>query len=31
MIVFQGGEEKRRIIGARPKAAMEAELKEFLA
>ena len=31
MIVFQGGEVKKRIVGARPKAAMVNELKEFLA
>ena len=30
MIVFQGGEAKKRIVGARPKAAMVNELKEFL-
>ena len=30
MIVFQGGEMKKRIVGARPKAAMVNELKEFL-
>ncbi len=30
MIVFQGGEVKKRIVGARPKAAMVNELKEFL-
>jgi thioredoxin 1 len=30
MIVFQGGEEKKRIVGARPKAAMVSELSEFL-
>jgi thioredoxin 1 len=30
MIVFQGGEVKKRIVGARPKAAMVSELKEFL-
>ncbi|NND84552.1 MAG: thioredoxin [Acidimicrobiia bacterium] len=31
MIVFQGGEVKKRIVGARPKAAMVNELKEFIA
>ena len=31
MVVFQGGVEKKRIVGARPKAAMESELAEFLA
>ncbi len=30
MIVFQGGEEKKRIVGSRPKAAMVAALSEFL-
>jgi len=30
LIVFQGGEERKRIIGAKPKAAMLAELAEFL-
>ena len=30
MIVFQGGEAKKRIVGARPKAAMIGELAEFL-
>ncbi len=30
MIVFQGGEVKKRIVGARPKAAMVNELQEFL-
>ena len=30
MIVFQGGEVKKRIVGARPKAAMVNELKEFI-
>jgi thioredoxin 1 len=30
MIVFQGGEAKKRIVGARPKAAMLSELEEFL-
>ena len=31
MVVFQDGVEKKRIVGARPKAAMVAELQEFLA
>ena len=31
MVVFQDGVEKKRIVGARPKAAMESELAEFLA
>lgn len=30
MIVFQDGVEKKRIVGARPKAAMLQELAEFL-
>lgn len=30
MIVFQDGVEKKRIVGARPKAAMMQELSEFL-
>jgi len=30
MIVFQDGVEKKRIVGARPKAALEQELAEFL-
>ncbi len=30
MIVFKGGEEQKRIVGARPKAAMVSELSEFL-
>lgn len=30
MIVFQGGEERKRIVGARPKAAMVSELSEFI-
>lgn len=30
MIVFQDGVEKKRIVGARPKAAMLQELSEFL-
>ena len=30
MVVFQDGVEKKRIVGARPKAAMVAELSEFL-
>ena len=31
MVVFQDGVEKKRIVGARPKAAMVAELAEFIA
>ena len=31
MVVFQDGVEKKRIVGARPKAAMESELAEFIA
>jgi thioredoxin 1 len=31
MILFQGGEEKRRLVGARSKAQLEAELAEFIA
>ena len=31
MMVFQGGVEKKRIVGARPKAAMLAELAEWIA
>ena len=31
MVVFQDGVEKKRIVGARPKATMESELAEFLA
>jgi thioredoxin 1 len=30
MIVYQNGVEKKRIVGARPKAAMLAELSEFI-
>ena len=30
MIVFQQGVEKKRIVGARPKQAMVAELSQFL-
>lgn len=30
MILFHGGKEQRRIVGARPKHAMEAELSQFL-
>lgn len=30
MIVFQGGEEKKRIVGSRSKAAMVDALSEFL-
>jgi thioredoxin 1 len=30
MIVFQGGQEKKRIVGARPKAAMLHELEAFI-
>ncbi len=30
MIVFQGGEEKKRIVGARHKAAMLSELGEWI-
>ncbi len=30
MIVFQDGEEKKRIVGSRPKAAMVTALSEFL-
>ena len=30
MIVFQDGVEKKRIVGARPKATLEQELAEFL-
>ena len=30
MVVFQNGEEKKRIVGARPKAAMLSELAEFI-
>ncbi len=30
MIVFQDGVEKKRIVGARPKAAMMQELAEFI-
>lgn len=31
LIVYQGGEVKKRIVGARPKAALVQELSEFLA
>lgn len=31
MIVFKNGVEKKRIVGARPKAAMLSELSEFIA
>ena len=31
MVVFQDGVEKKRIVGARPKAAMVSELAEFIA
>jgi len=31
MYVFSGGEVKKRIIGAKPKPALEADLAEFLA
>jgi len=31
MKVFRGGQEVKEIVGARPKAALEAELAEFLA
>ena len=30
MVVFQDGVEKKRIVGARPKAAMVSELSEFI-
>ena len=30
LIVYSGGEEKKRIVGARPKHALLKELKEFL-
>jgi len=30
IIVYQGGEEKKRLVGARPKHAMVQELGEFL-
>jgi thioredoxin 1 len=30
LIVFQGGAEKRRIVGARPKYALESEIAEFV-
>ena len=30
MVVFQDGVEKKRIVGARPKAAMLSELAEFI-
>jgi thioredoxin 1 len=31
LIVFQNGEEKRRLVGARGKSQLQAELAEFLA
>ena len=31
MIVFQNGEEKKRVVGARPKHNLISELEEFLA
>ena len=31
MIVFQNGQEKKRLVGARSKAQLEAELAEFIA
>jgi thioredoxin 1 len=31
LIVFQNGEEKRRLVGARGKAQLQAELAEFIA
>ena len=30
MIVFQNGQEKKRLVGARSKAQLEAELAEFI-
>ncbi len=30
LIIFQNGEEKRRLVGARGKAQLQAELAEFL-
>jgi thioredoxin 1 len=30
LIVFKGGEEKRRLVGARSKGQLQAELAEFL-
>ena len=30
MIVFAGGEEKRRLVGARSKAQLESEIAEFI-
>ncbi|MCJ7754369.1 MAG: thioredoxin [Thermoanaerobaculales bacterium] len=30
LIVYQGGEEKKRIVGARPKMALLQDLSEFL-
>jgi thioredoxin 1 len=30
MVVFQNGVEKKRIVGARPKAAMLSELSDFI-
>ena len=31
MYVFQGGEIKKHIVGAKPKPALEADLADFLA
>jgi len=31
MILYQGGVEKKRIVGARPKSALESELSQFIA
>lgn len=31
MIIFQGGQERKRMVGARSKAQLEAEIAEFLA
>jgi thioredoxin 1 len=30
MIIFQGGQERKRMVGARSKAQLEAEIAEFL-
>lgn len=30
MIIFQGGEEKKRLVGARSKAQLEAEIVSFV-
>lgn len=30
MIIFQGGEEKKRLVGARSKAQLEAEITSFV-